>query len=166
MAPTRLYLDTNVFIAMFERNDELARLLLHLFSLNNDISKPFLTTSELSLAELLVLPYREGDDRLQHVYDNATISNEMIEVGPVNRDVLWQAAVLKASYTKLKLPDAIHLSTAMLFRCSHFLTADKRLFGTYSTAQRRGGVYGPAVAIETMALDVANLQSLIAGFTA
>lgn len=41
--------------------------------------------------------------------------------------VLFRAARLQACFGSLKLPDAIHVATAMAFGCSHVSTADKRL---------------------------------------
>src|SRR3972149_5254182 len=130
MAVSRLYVDANVYIRLFEGTDELSRVLSELFSIDRN-SEPYLATSELTLAEVLVLPTRRKDVQLISLYENWTIWNSYIEVGPIVRDVLRCAAILRASYLSLKLPDAIHLATALLMRCSHFLTADERLGGEY-----------------------------------
>jgi predicted nucleic acid-binding protein len=132
MTAFRLYLDTNIFISAFENNDSVAKKLLELFSLNEKARSHFLTTSEMTLAEVLVDPLRKGNERLVELYDNLTIGNALIHVGTVSREVLWSAAVLRAEHSALRLPDAIHLATAMLSGCSYFLTADSRLRDTYS----------------------------------
>lgn len=43
MAAVRLYVDTNIFIYAFENNDDLAKKLLQLISLNGGRKQPFLT---------------------------------------------------------------------------------------------------------------------------
>src|SRR5688572_24313959 len=114
MAAPRLYLDANIFILAFENNDDVARKLLELISLNENAKTHFLATSELTLAELMVDPIRKNNDRLIEIYENLTIGNALIKIGTVSRDVLWHAAQLRAENLFLRLPDAIHLSTAMI----------------------------------------------------
>ena len=49
----RLYVDTNVFVRLFESSDEISRLLVELFLAERTGGETFLATSELTLAELL-----------------------------------------------------------------------------------------------------------------
>ncbi|MDX8526060.1 PIN domain-containing protein [Mesorhizobium sp. MSK_1335] len=137
MAAFRLYVDTNIFIYAFENNDALARKLLHLVSLNERRKQPFIATSEIVLAELMVDPLKKGNESLVELYDNISIGNAFVSIGTVTREVLWHAAQLRSKFVSLRLPDAIHLSTAMHFGCAQFLTADTRLKGTYSVAPDR-----------------------------
>ena len=51
MAVSRLYVDANVYIRLFEGTDELSRVLSELFSIDRN-SEPYLATSELTLAEV------------------------------------------------------------------------------------------------------------------
>jgi len=124
VAIDRLYLDTNIFIIMVESSQEVARLLYELVSLQVPGQPVFLCTSELSLAELIVRPCREGDDELLRTYDEMLAPGGAFHVVPIDRQVLWGAAVTRARHRSLRLPDAIHVSTAVASRCSHFLTAD------------------------------------------
>ncbi|TPL05107.1 MULTISPECIES: PIN domain-containing protein [unclassified Mesorhizobium] len=137
MAAFRLYVDTNIFIYAFENNDALARKLLQLVSLNEGRKQPFIATSEIVLAELMVDPLKKGNDSLIELYDNISIGNAFVSIGMVTREVLWHAAQLRSKFVSLRLPDAIHLSTAMHFGCAQFLTADTRLKGAYSVAPDR-----------------------------
>ena len=137
---SRLYLDTNMFVAVFEAEGELSEALTRLFMSKRKGKETFLTTSELTLAEVLVEPYRQKDEELIQKYDNWTRTSTYIEVAPVDRDILWHAAVLRSRHHPVKLPDAIHLSTAIRFGCSHFLTADKRLNGRYELTDDRFGI--------------------------
>jgi uncharacterized protein len=92
----RLYVDTNVFIRLFEGSDELSGELARLFLVDRGERDPFLVTSELTLAELLVDPYRREDEKLIQIYESWTRTNQFIEVGPINRGVLWYAAVARS----------------------------------------------------------------------
>jgi predicted nucleic acid-binding protein len=145
MEVSRLYLDANILIMLGEGKDEIAELLTELVGQQQPAETAFLCTSELSLAELLVHPYRHNDERLIDLYDSWLVSGGFMEVGPVDRSVLWHAAVLRSMYTSLKLPDAIHISTAIDFQCSHFLSADTRLPDQIALTHRRWGITkGPA----------------------
>lgn len=113
MAPiARVYLDANIFIYLFEGNDDRAGELRSLLLGSQSSELQFFTTSELTLAETLVGGYRRADENLISLYDNWTISNSTVEVGPVDRSILWRSAILRSRYPSLKLPDAIHLATA------------------------------------------------------
>lgn len=142
MEVSRLYLDSNVLILLGEGKGETAELVSELAAQQE--RSDFLCTSELTLGELLVHPYRHNDDRLIDRYDRWLTSGGFMEVGPVDRSVLWYAAVLRSAYQSLKLPDAIHISTAIGFGCSHFLSADSRLPATIElTHQRYSMIKGP-----------------------
>lgn len=145
MGVSRLYLDANILIMLGEGKGEIADLLTELAAQQEPEPTPFLCTSELSLAEILVVPYRENNDELIDRYDGWLTSGSFMEVGPVHRSVLWYAAVLRATYKSIKLPDAIHVATAIAFGCSHMLTADSRLPERIELAHRRWGIFkGPA----------------------
>ena len=82
-------------------------------------------TSELTLIEVLVKPFRDGNSELQTVYRQAIQSSGELSVVPISRDVLVEAAQLRANLN-LKLADAIHAATALLTECSTFMTNDQR----------------------------------------
>jgi predicted nucleic acid-binding protein len=54
-------------------------------------------------------------------------TNEWLQVIPVTKSVLKGAAWLRSLSISLKLPDAIHLATAMDARCTDVLTDDLAL---------------------------------------
>lgn len=142
---SRLYVDANIIIHLVEHRDDLSKALTDLFTAQNK-GQPFLVTSELTLTESLIGPCRAGDDRLVYRYEASIWSNDQLEVVPVMRAVLWDAAVLRSQYSTLKTPDAIHVSTAIGMRCSHLLTAGRRLSNRYElTNHRYGLVRGPAM---------------------
>ena len=121
----RIYIDTNIFIAGFETRSDLAERIAMLFSSALIQTPPRFVTSELTLAELLVRPYRNHDAVLIDLYDSLISSSPWLEVWSVTREVLAAAASRRAGDSSRKLPDAVHIATAGLAGCSHLLSADK-----------------------------------------
>lgn len=120
----RIYLDTNIFISAFERKDTLGLRLGQLFTARRGLPVQPFATSELTISELLVMPYRHGDVDLVGAYEQMMVSNEWLQVAAVARPVLQRAAWFRSLAPSLKLPDAIHLATAVDAGCTHFLTDD------------------------------------------
>lgn len=142
----RLYLDANILILLGEGQDERATLLTEIVASLQVNQTPFLCTSELTLAEVLVKPYREHNDRLITQYENWLVPGGFIQIGAVDSYVLRYAAVLRSKYKSIRLPDAIHISTAIGFGCSLFLSGDKRLPDTIELTHTRWGMTkGPAM---------------------
>lgn len=158
----RLYLDTNVFIAMAEGDDDLSSALYDLAS-SNYPDGDFLFTSELALAELLVKPYREQNDELISLYDNWIQPDGWLEAGPVDRNILRYAAVVREKFQGIKLPDAIHISTAIGFKCSHILTGDKRLPENLQLHHTRWAITQGPAELRTIRLNVENVNQIVDG---
>ena len=122
----KLYLDANVFITAYEttgaRSDHAWWLLDSVE--NGDLRA---VTSELTLAELLVRPLREGAADLADAYRSIIRAASSFELVAVSRDVLIAAAQLRADHRALKLPDAIHVATAVRQLCQAFVTDDRRM---------------------------------------
>jgi predicted nucleic acid-binding protein len=53
-------------------------------------------------------------------------SGPNLEVIPIGRDILLAASRVRAEF-RMKLPDAIHVATAMSVGCSTLLTNDRRM---------------------------------------
>ncbi len=156
----RLYLDTNIFIALAEGADDLSRALWDIVG----IQKPdelFLCTSELTLAELLVRPYRQKDDELLRLYDNWLVSGGLFEVAPIDKPILWGAAIIRAGYSTIRLPDAIHLSTALRMGCSHVLSADRGIPDELDIRSRQPGEDAGPARLTTLRPDPSTLETII-----
>ncbi len=123
----RVYLDTNFFILAFETFDDLAKKASLLLSQAKMLGAQRFVTTELTLAELLVVPHRNGDDALVRFYDDMISESHWLDLRPVTRDVLISAARLRAANPARKLPDAVHVATAIACGCTHFLSSDKRI---------------------------------------
>ena len=121
-----LYLDTNAFVSAFEVTDLRADSLLSVFAAIE--AREFRAlTSEMTLAELLPKPLSLGQTSLVDFYTDLLSERGPVEVAPVTRTVLLAAATLRGRYSPLKLPDAVHLSTALQERCAAILSNDRRL---------------------------------------
>lgn len=84
-----------------------------------------LVTSELTLAEALVVPVRRSDDRLRSTYEDFLRGDDILRVVPVDRPVLRRSAELRAAFGS-KGPDAIHCATAELSGCTIVVSSDRR----------------------------------------
>jgi hypothetical protein len=79
------------------------------------------------------------------LYLDLLVWSGYIDLRPIDRDILIESARLRAHHKtahnkKLKLPDAIHLVTAVRSRCRYFLSADKEIIPpTQMTAIRPDG---------------------------
>jgi len=82
-----------------------------------------LITSELAILECLVGPLKKGDQLLVQAYSQIFNSADLRLV-PLGRQILWNAAKLRADIPVLRTADAIHAATAFLSGCGAFLTND------------------------------------------
>jgi len=125
-----VYLDANPFAYALEGTEDLASMLKDLFSLFRQ--RPgSAVTSELTLAE--VLPKRKVPDRQ---FLELLIWSGIFDLRPVSREILVETAdyrrVARVSspdgrLAMPKLPDSIHVVTAIKARCKIFLSSDLRI---------------------------------------
>ncbi len=118
------YLDTNVFIDALEGADSIALPIKALFEAAR--AKPgALVTSELTLAEVLA-PGAKGTrpPDLRRRYLDLIVWGGVVDLLPVSRDVIFETIELRP-HAPLKLPDAIHLATAILAGCRYLVTRDQ-----------------------------------------
>ncbi|MDQ0420333.1 putative nucleic acid-binding protein [Peteryoungia aggregata LMG 23059] len=166
IAVKRVYLDTNVFIMLSEKSHQLQRLLTNAIAAQPMGSPPVFATSELTLSELLVKPHQMGDDTLIEGYESLIQSSDLLDVRPVDHGVLYYAAVIRAQYGHLKLPDAIHVSSALGQGCSHFLTDDQGIKDRYDLVHTRYGSLAGSASLTILRPDEPTLTSLIESLSA
>ena len=159
----RIYLDANIFIHMVEGGDdnEVPQLLRQVADLAWRPGNPLFATSELTLAEVMVKPYRLGDEMLVQFYDRAIIGNGWLDVGPVDRQILEAAAILRARWRSLRLPDAIHVATAVSFRCSRMLTGDAGISGPYDLTHKKGGFWKGSQTLRVVRPETDTLRAIL-----
>ncbi len=121
---TRIYLDANIIIYAVEGflayADTIQALLMAM-----DNAEIVAVTSELTLAEVLVKPMKDGKTEIQQAYRDFLQSTSVFEIIPISREILESAAQLRATMN-FKLPEAIHEATAQQQSCDTFLTNDLR----------------------------------------
>jgi predicted nucleic acid-binding protein len=122
----RVYLDANVFITAFEQTGARSD---HAWWILEAVEEGEIAgaTSEISLAEVLVKPMERGATDLASAYDKMIATGPNFEVLPVRRDILTTAAGIRAGRPSVRLPDALHIASAMALGCTFFVTEDRRL---------------------------------------
>ena len=123
----RIYLDTNIIVYAVEEPVPLTKGQAALFDAIDEGSVHAFT-SELALAECLVHPFAINDTSLASAYERFLGGETELELVPLDRHILIAAAHIRA-LTKTKLPDAIHVASAMSMGATIFLTADRRIKG-------------------------------------
>lgn len=153
-----VYLDTNILIALFEGQHPRQLFLRQFMNDAIDQRKVAFHTSALSFSELLVKPYRSRDEMLAQHYLQLARSTDWLIVHPVAPIVIDMAAGLRAG-TLLRLPDAIHMATAMLSDCDRILTYD---LGITSLPQLQHPISGKLMGrpIEAVHPDKTSLHEL------
>jgi predicted nucleic acid-binding protein len=168
-----VYLDTNVFIELLDRRTVVTQALWKLFGPEAGRSHQ-IVTSELTLSEILVgaidLALTTNNYAKHDLFVDSlmTKGNEQLVV-PVDRTVLTHAALLRAQLPrftdrKIKLPDAIHLATALQMKCSFFVTGDKGLRNAVNDVAAGTGMtqgLSRASACEAVDISVENIAILL-----
>lgn len=122
MARWTIYLDANAFIRFLESDETQIANLFEMVA----PGMARLYTSELTLAEVLVAPLREGDRKLIDAYEDFISTDETLTVVPVDRAILRWSAEIRATLGG-KTPDAIHTATALANGCNIMVSSDQRL---------------------------------------
>jgi predicted nucleic acid-binding protein len=122
----RVYLDANVFITAMETPGAHSD---HAWWIIRSVEEGNITgvTSEITLAEVLVKPMQMGNAELVAAYQQMIMPGARFDVLPVRRDVLVSAAGLRARRTSVRLPDAIHIASALSSSCRFMVTDDRQL---------------------------------------
>ncbi len=121
----KVYLDANVFIYAVEAVAEYAVEIEALFSRIDDGSI-VAATSELTLAEVLAKPFEAGRHDIARINEDMLAPSAWLAVLPVDRTTLIEAARLQSGLA-LRLPDAIHVATALAAGCTAVVSNDRRL---------------------------------------
>lgn len=121
-SPTLIYLDANAIIQLIEGEDPAAFFLAEMAAAN----LLRLSTSQLSLAEVLVKPLKQSQRDLIALYTDIMSDDDFIATRAIDRTILMRSAELRAQFG-LKGPDAIHIATALAEGCTIFVSSDKRM---------------------------------------
>jgi predicted nucleic acid-binding protein len=122
-----VYLDTNVFIKAVEGTKEAGAPAKEFIDVLRNRRAGIAVTSEITIAKVLATS-RRPDAAPLHIkrpaYLDLLVWSGLFTLIPVSRSVLLQTAELRET-ANLKLPDAIHLASALQARCRFFVSADK-----------------------------------------
>lgn len=115
-------LDTAPLIYFIEKHPGYLPLLLPFFEAleSGEIQ---VVTSTLTLTEVLVHPYRDGNRTMAEQYFQTLLNARNLRTIPLSPAIAAEAARLRAAY-QLKTPDAIQLATAKEEGATAFLTND------------------------------------------
>jgi predicted nucleic acid-binding protein len=83
-------------------------------------------TSIITLIEVCIYPQRQGRTDLVSTYENALLHSQQVQMLPVDVEIARQTVNLRAAYN-LRIPDALHLATAIRAEATLFVTNDRRL---------------------------------------
>jgi predicted nucleic acid-binding protein len=118
-------LDTSIFIYFIEQSPEWLPFLRPVF-LAASAGKRSLVTSDLTLLEVLVLPFRLGNMALAEQYEALLTQSRGLSMLSIEKSHLRVAAQLQARY-KLRAPDSLQVATALVEKCTAFVTNDRRI---------------------------------------
>lgn len=118
----RIALDTSIFIYHLQPNPKYLAYTDVIFSwLERPESRAI--TSTITITELLVLPYREGDEQLANdIYGLLSTYPNLDWIAP-NLEIAELAARIRALH-RLQTPDALQAATAAHSRASGLITND------------------------------------------
>ena len=157
----QLYLDTNAAILLVEGEGILREMLRDLTDKASSGPSAILATSALTVSELLVKPLRHSDTKLIEVYRAWGSGLPWLQIVPVSNNILDVAAQLRAQRIGLKLPDAIHVATALAVGTTHFITDDQGISTSVaSTSSEEARLF------DVCRLDEPTLTSLIESLSA
>ena len=118
----RIALDTSIFIYELEATPRYAALTTPIFSWIEG-SRHSAVTSTITMAELLVQPYRDGNqDRVNQFYGLLTTYPHLEWIAP-DLEIADLAARFRALYG-MRIPDALHAATAAGRQATAFVTND------------------------------------------
>lgn len=123
-ASGKVYVDTAPIMYSVKKHDDYWELLQPLW-IASKAGQIQIVTSELTLLETLVAPYRHGDVALADRYEELLTATE-VRLEPITSEIVRSAARLRADLN-FRTPDAIHAATALEVDCSLLITNDADL---------------------------------------
>ncbi|ELR99459.1 PIN domain-containing protein [Gloeocapsa sp. PCC 73106] len=122
---SRLFLDTAPVIYYVERHRIYFPLVDPIFDLIIDGAIEAVT-SPITLAECLVIPYRQNSVDIEQKFIDVILGGENTSCFLIDEDVGQQAAKIRANHN-LALPDAFQIAIAIQSGCDAILTNDQEL---------------------------------------
>jgi len=118
----KIFLDTAPVIYFVEKNPDFAPKAEEIFNRLDD-GKLMAVVSPITLAECLVLPYKQKNSDVAQIFTDLLVNSESVLFYPIDEVTADKAADLRARYN-LTLTDALQLAVAIQSDCDAFLTND------------------------------------------
>ena len=118
----KIFLDTAPVIYFVEKNPDFAPKTQEIFNRLDD-GKLIAVVSPITLAECLVVPYKQENPDVAQVFTDLLVNSESVLFYPIDEITADKAADLRARYN-LTLTDALQLAVAIQAECDAFLTND------------------------------------------
>ena len=118
---SRIYLDTCIIIYLIEKHPNYSS---KIETLLTNLTQSELCYSPLTRLECFVMPFRTNDLALLRTYETFFNAQKLLTMSTETFD---EAAKLRANFTTLKTPDALHLATTFYHNCDELWTNDNRL---------------------------------------
>jgi predicted nucleic acid-binding protein len=122
---TKLFLDTAPVVYYVEEDTRYLALVDPIFD-RLDAGTLVAVTSPVTLAECLVMPYRNNQVELQQIFSDLIVNGTNVLFASIDREMGRRAAELRARYN-LSLTDAFQIAVALQSGCDAFLTNDMTL---------------------------------------
>jgi len=121
----KVAIDTAIVIYFMESNPLYDSLVSNVFQRisNGDLLG---ITSIITLIEVLILPIRKGNTKLQKQYSDLLLNSDNFYTVAIDSHIAEISAQIR-SYYDIHIPDAIQIATAKVTGCEVFLTNDINL---------------------------------------
>ncbi len=119
----RVYVDTNILIYLFEGFPEYRHIIQEIADCI-DNGEIILFTGEITIAEIMVMPFKKNDKNLIRLYTEALKNKDFITLIPTTQEVYLKTAFLRATFSKMKTPDSIQVASAIEGNTEIFITND------------------------------------------
>ena len=123
---SRIYWDTMVFVYLLENNLEYVAPVRQIYKRMVERGDR-LVTSSVILGELLVAPFKTGDEPLARAV-REFLRGPSVDLVTFDTQAAEAYASIRAT-TEIRPPDAMHLACAARSQCDIFITNDKKLHG-------------------------------------
>jgi predicted nucleic acid-binding protein len=121
----KICLDTAPIIYYIEDHETYRKIVRPVF-VEIDIGNIEAITSTLTLLEVLVHPFRAGNQVLAEKYRDILLSSPGLITFEISHEISEMASRLRAKYS-IRTPDAIQMAVGIRYGATNFLTNDPRL---------------------------------------
>jgi len=122
---SRICIDTALFIYFIEKDPKYLNIIRPLFT-EIDAGKIDAVTSTITLLEVLVLPFKTGNESLAEEYREILLHAEGLTTYEIVHAVSELSSKLRAKYA-IRTPDAIQIAVGIKYGADTFLTNDSDL---------------------------------------